>query len=162
MKDDEDALLLKAPRRPLWTGCLPLMLLPPIILGCCPCTGAFIFERRATDRMGEALGGVPGEVITMMALGTLTLFIIGFFVTIYMAELRWRDARVHDEGVQVGFVRYRWRDLRGFSCRAESVRLVVRLQPWTRWFGPVLWCEGETLADVVERLEQRGVRRVDG
>lgn len=155
-----EELVLEAPRRPALMTVVPVALLPFILIGCCPCSATFVAS--GAPALGDALGGVPPGVVMTAYYGTTLLLVAVLVVLIHTGELRWRDARVHGEGVRVGFVRYRWRDLAGFSCREESVRLVVRWRPWTRWLGPVLWCEGKTLGEVVQRLEEHGVPRVDG
>lgn len=167
---DEPPLLLPAPRRPAWFGCVVLLailpLLPAMFMAMVLLQMTALQGRAPLARFGDGFG-IPGAFLVSAGLGTCALFTAVFVVLAVAQEKRWRDVRIDDDGVSFdaenpGGARFRWDQLDGFRCRADGVVLIVRGQRWTRLLGPVVWCEGEPLRQVVERLEARGLRRIDG
>lgn len=158
----DQPLLLPAPRRPAWLGCLVFAAILPLMPAM---VGATLLLD--APRALAWLGGIPTAFLASAGIGTCLLFAAVFVVLAIAQEKRWRDVTVDADGFSFdaenpGGARFRWDQLDGFRCKADGVVLVVRGQRWTSLLGPVVWCEGAPMLEVVERLEAHGIRRTDG
>jgi hypothetical protein len=158
---DEEGLDLPAPPRPRWVPCAAFALAVPVMFSMFGC--GLVAELGAKAGLASE---VPRIALVSMSLGTMLLLTVLFVVFAIAMEKRWRGARLTREGIAFGLghpglSRVRWQEVEGFACASGRVRLVLRGQR-TGLFAPVIWCEGEVMSRVVERLEAEGIRRVDG
>ena len=147
-----------APDPPAWLGWLTLVLLFPATGGGCM-VGAL-----AAGPLARALE-LPEIAVGVMLVGGITgLPLVGVGATLHR-YLQHRTVRRDEQGFALGVtprwrgVRLRWERLAGFRQVAHGVMLQVKRQPWSRWFGPVVRCEGREVHDLIEALEQHGVFR---
>ncbi|MCO5168785.1 MAG: hypothetical protein M9894_20795 [Planctomycetes bacterium] len=157
-------IVAPAPPAPRGLECSIMLLLLPLC-GLWNLAGLVLVG--AGEMLARALGAPPalGHV---MGLGTWALLLLGLGLLVHAHQTRWRGATLFEDRVVLGTVApvrgviLRYDRLRGFRCRAGGVALMVRGRPWTRWLGPMIPCDEALMHDVVERLEARGVRRLDG
>lgn len=110
---------------------------------------------------------VPSWIAYPMGLGGSAVPVVMGLALLFHRHLQHRSVHVDARGVALG-VTPRWRgkrlrfaDLRGFSETTHGVMLVVRAQPWTRWLGPLIRCDGLRRHELIERLEAEGVYRTE-
>lgn len=147
-----------APPAPRWLGWLTLGLLFPATGGGCM-IGAIL-----AAPLADALE-LPAPLVGVMLVGGVCgLPVAGLAVTLHRF-LQYRTVRRDAAGFALGVTpkwrgsRLPWGRLAGFRQVADGVMLQVKGQAWTRWFGPVVRCEGREVHDLIEVLEQNEVYR---
>lgn len=119
----------------------------------------------AAGALGPALGPAAALVAVGGSCGLPCLAGLVLAWVLHGVHQHGRSARLLPGGVAFGHspvggnLRLRWEDVAGFRTVSDGVvlRLRGRRRALSRWFGPKLSCEGETMHRVVVFLEEKGL-----